>query len=175
MKILGIDPGTATSGYGVIDVNDGIYSVICWGLIETSKEEESAKRLEKIFKELNKIIKDNKPDEIAIESLFFARNAKTAIRVGQAQGVMLLSAARSKLKILEYPPGLIKKTVAGFGRAEKPEIQKAVRKFLGKGIRSKIKKRTHFDNAADALAVAICHYIKTNPPSHKALEDEGGD
>ena len=153
MRILGIDPGTATSGYGIIDVENDLYSVIAWGLIETSKDQESANRLKKIFQELNQIIKDHLPDQIAIESLFFARNAKTAIRVGQAQGVMLLSAARSKVKIFEYPPGLIKKTVTGSGRAEKEEIQKAVRKYLGNGIRSRAKKRTHFDNAADALAV----------------------
>src|SRR3989344_7190961 len=99
MRILGIDPGTATSGYGIIDVENDLYSVIAWGLIETSKDQESANRLKKIFQELNQIIKDHLPDQIAIESLFFARNAKTAIRVGQAQGVMLLSAARSKVKI----------------------------------------------------------------------------
>jgi crossover junction endodeoxyribonuclease RuvC len=94
---------------------------------------------------------------MAIEKIFFARNAKTAIRVGQALGVMLLSAEQMKTEIAEYAPGRIKKVVTGDGRADKKVIQKFVRKALGAKVRSKKGKKTHFDNAADGLAVALCH------------------
>ncbi len=107
------------------------------------------------------VVKKLKPDVVAIEKLFFATNAKTAMRVGQAQGVMLLCAAQNKAKVFEYAPGTIKKQVAGNGRADKKDVQKSVRKILGNGIRSKPKKRTHFDNEADALAVAVCHVYHT--------------
>lgn len=160
MRILGIDPGTATSGYGVIDVNKGIIGVVGWGLIETDKEGSTANRLEAIYEKTGEIIKNYTPDVFAIEKIFFATNAKTAIAVGQAQGVMMLSASKAKVKVAEYAPGTIKKMVAGDGRAKKKDIQKAVRRILGNKVRSKNKKRTHFDNAADALAVALCHYYK---------------
>lgn len=158
MLILGIDPGTATTGYGLIKVSpEDNYEVIEWGLIETDKNGSPGKRLKKIYKQLEEIFSKHSPDVMAIERLFFARNAKTAIRVGQAQGVMLHCAASYKTKTVEYAPGTIKKTVAGNGRAGKKQMQKFVRKFLGPGVRSKPGKKTHFDNAADALAVAICH------------------
>jgi len=165
MRILGIDPGTATSGYGVIDVNKGITDVVGWGLIETDKEGSTANRLEAIYKKTGEIIKNYTPDVFVIEKIFFATNAKTAIAVGQAQGVMMLSASKAKIKVAEYAPGTIKKMVAGDGRAKKKDVQKAVRRILGNKVRSKNKKKTHFDNAADALAVALCHYYKTNPTS----------
>lgn len=158
MLILGIDPGTATTGYGLIKVNSkDDYEVIEWGLIETDKNGTPGIRLSKIFDQLSDIFKKHSPDVMAIEKLFFARNAKTAIRVGQAQGVMLHCAAHYKTETAEYAPGTIKKVVAGNGRAGKKQIQKFIRKMLGAGVRSKPGKKTHFDNAADALAVAICH------------------
>ena len=136
MLILGIDPGTATTGFGIVEVKKGKFSALDFGLIETDKNGSPAKRLKKIF---------------------FATNAKTAMRVGQAQGVMLFSAAQAKLEVVEYAPGTIKKVVAGDGRADKKMIQKALRKILGAGVRSRKRKKTHFDNEADALAVALCH------------------
>lgn len=160
MKILGIDPGTATTGYGIITSNGKVQEVICWGLIETDKWSLSEKRLEKIYQETIKLLKVHSPDVFAIEKIFFATNAKTAIAVGQAQGVMLLAAAKSKLPVVEYAPGTIKKFIAGNGRASKKEVQVSVRKILGNQVKSKAKKRTHFDNAADALAVALCHALK---------------
>jgi len=165
MRILGIDPGTATSGYGVVDVNKGITEVVGWGLIETDKDGSTANRLEAIYKNTGEIIKNYTPDVFVIEKIFFAANAKTAIAVGQAQGVMMLTASRAKIKVVEYAPGTIKKMVAGDGRAKKKDIQKAVRRILGNKVRSEANKKTHFDNAADALAVALCHYYKTNPTS----------
>lgn len=158
MLILGIDPGTATTGYGLIKViSKDEYEVVKWGLIETDKNGSPGKRLGKIYKKLASIFDEHSPDVMAIEKLFFARNAKTAIRVGQAQGVMLHCAASYKTQAVEYAPGTIKKLVTGNGRAGKKQVQKFVRKVLGAGVRSKPGKKTHFDNAADALAVAICH------------------
>jgi crossover junction endodeoxyribonuclease RuvC len=168
MLILGIDPGTATTGYGVLKIQkDGKYKAIEWGLIETNKNGSPGKRLLNIYKDLNTIFKKHSPDIMAIEKLFFARNAKTAIRVGQAQGVMLHCAANHHTKTVEYAPGTIKKIVAGNGRAGKKDIQKHVRKVLGAAVRSKPGKKTHFDNAADALAVAICHAYTVNGKKNK--------
>ena len=167
MLILGIDPGTATTGYGIIKVTNGSYEVVVFGLIETEKNGEPSIRLRKIYLQLNRIIKEQNPDVLAIEKIFFATNAKTAIRVGQAQGVMLLSAAKNKTKVFEYAPGTIKKVITGNGRADKKEVQQSLRKVLGAKVRSKKGKKTHFDNSADALAVALCHAETINNGSKK--------
>jgi len=165
MIILGIDPGTATTGYGLVDCDgNGKTKVINWGLIETDKNGFKENRLEIIYKETLSIIKKYTPDLFVMEKVFFATNAKTAIAVGQAQGVMLLAASKQRIKVVEYAPGTIKKVIAGNGRAKKKEIQIAVRKILGSKVKSEAKRKTHFDNAADALAVALCHavYVKVN-------------
>ncbi len=161
MLILGIDPGTATTGYGVIKVNSSSYEVLDWGLIKTDKDGEPERRLESIYQQMIAILSEFNPDVMAIEKLFFATNAKTAMRVGEAQGVMLFAAARSKTSVVEYAPGTIKKVVAGNGKADKKQVQKSVRKYLGAKVRSRKRKKTHFDNSADALAVAICHAQST--------------
>lgn len=157
MRILGIDPGTATTGYGLIIAKPNKYEVLDWGLIETDKNGSVEKRLGVIYKKMVKLIKGSTPDVIAIEKVFFATNAKTAIQVGQAQGAILVAASRYNAKVVEYAPGTIKKMVSGNGRADKKQVQKSVRKYLGAKVRSKKRKKTHFDNEADALAVAICH------------------
>ena len=157
MLILGIDPGTATTGYGIIRASSNLFEVLEFGLITTDKNGSPGKRLENIYLEMTRILKKFSPDVMAIEKLFFAANAKTAMRVGQAQGVMIFAAAKYKIEVAEYAPGTIKKEVAGNGRADKKMIQKAIRKVLGAKVRSAAKKKTHFDNAADALAVALCH------------------
>ena len=160
MLILGIDPGIATTGYGVIKVSKNEYELLDFGLIETEKLGKPEDRLNDIYKQLFSILREFRPDIMAIEKLFFATNAKTAMRVGQAHGVMLYTASKSKTEVVEYAPGTIKKVIADDGRADKKKVQKAVRKHLGAGARSRKKKRTHFDNSADALAVAVCHAIK---------------
>lgn len=160
MLILGIDPGTATTGYGLLTTDGKRTKVNAWGLIETAKNGQTEKRLESIYEQTLKLLKEYKPDVFCIEKIFFAANAKTAIAVGQAQGVMLLAASKCKINVAEYAPGKIKKTVAGNGRAKKKDIQKAVRKILGNHIKSKAHKKTHFDNAADGLAVALTHAMK---------------
>ncbi len=160
MLILGIDPGTATTGYGIIKVKGKEYELLDFGLIETENNGIPGDRLKDIYNQLASILKQFNPDIMAIERLFFATNAKTAMRVGQAHGVMLLAASRSKTEVVEYAPGTIKKVIAGDGRADKKLIQKSVRKYLGARVRSKKKQKTHFDNEADALAVALCHAIE---------------
>lgn len=163
MLILGIDPGTATTGYGLVEASGtGVTKVIKWGLIETDKNGFKEERLEVIYRATLSIIKDNAPDLFVMEKIFFATNAKTAIAVGQAQGVMLLAASKAKVKVVEYAPGTIKKMVAGDGKAKKKDLQKAVRRILGNRVKSGAHKKTHFDNAADALAVALCHALQLN-------------
>ena len=159
MLILGIDPGTATTGYGLIESNRGLMQVVNFGLIETDKEASVGKRLENIYKQISFLLKHYSPGVMAVEKLFFATNAKTAMAVGQAQGVMYYAASRCNIKVVEYAPGTIKKIVAGDGRADKKMIQKSLRKIFGAKIRSRVRKKTHFDNAADALAVAVCHVM----------------
>ena len=160
MLIFGVDPGTATTGWGLLNVTKNKPDVVGWGLIETDKNGKKENRLEKIYKETLSLLKIYTPDIFVMEKIFFATNAKTAIAVGQAQGVMLLAAARSKLSVVEYAPGTVKKTITGDGRAKKKDIQKAVRKILGNHIKSKAHKKTHFDNVADALAIALTHAMK---------------
>lgn len=157
--ILGLDPGTATTGFGLIYKNSKGFDVLDWGLIETDKNGNKEKRLERIYKETLQLFKKHSPDVMAIERIFFAANAKTAIAVGQAQGVMLLAAAKSRVKVVEYAPGSVKKVVSGNGRSDKKMMQKALRRVLGAKVRSAKHKKTHFDNAADALAVALTHAL----------------
>jgi len=157
MIVLGVDPGTATTGYSLLEVNGKGLVPIEFSLIETKKNLEQAERLSIIYEQILKIIKLGKPDVMAIEKIFFAANAKTAIAVGQAQGVMFLAAQKLALPVVEYAPGTIKKVVSGDGRANKKKMQQSLRKIFGASIRSKARKKTHFDNAADALAVAYCH------------------
>ncbi|MFH1971662.1 MAG: crossover junction endodeoxyribonuclease RuvC [Patescibacteria group bacterium] len=157
MLILGIDPGTATTGYGLISASNKGFEALDFGLIETDKEGDFGKRLIKIHKQLNDILKKLNPDVIAMEKLFFATNVKTATNVGRAMGVIILTCAKRKIEVIEYAPGTIKKQITGNGRADKKDIQKSLRKIFGAKIRSRVHKKTHFDNSADALAVALCH------------------
>lgn len=156
MLILGIDPGTATTGYGLIKLSkSGKHSLLHWGLIETENNGDSARRLNEIYKETLKLMREHSPDVMAIERIFFFSNAKTVISVGQAQGVFLLAAARHKVPVFEYAPGQVKLTVAGNGRADKKLMKKTIKKLFG--VKAPKKGKTHFDNVADAIAVAVCH------------------
>ncbi len=160
MLILGIDPGTATTGFGLVRLNGNGNKVVSWGLIETDKKLLKEKRLDFIFEEITLLIEKHKPDVFVFEKIFFSNNAKTAIAVGQAQGVMLLAACKTKTKVEEYAPGTIKKMITGNGRANKKEVQASIRKILGSRVTSEKHKKTHFDNAADALAIALTHAFK---------------
>jgi len=154
MIILGIDPGTATTGYGIIKTASKKVSLVDFGCVKTAAGEEMPKRLLKLRKELKKLIKEFEPRIMVIERLFFNTNAKTAMTVGQARGVVMLVGAEHKLPVLEYTALQAKKELTGYGRADKVEVEKAVKRCLN--IRRKIKP----DDAADALAIAICHVKK---------------
>ncbi len=154
MIILGVDPGTATTGYGVVKIVKKKISLVEFGVIKTAAGEEMPKRLLKIRKELKRVVREFKPGAMVIERLFFNTNTKTAMTVGQARGVVMLVGAEAKLPVLEYTALQAKKELTGYGRADKKEVEKAVKRCLN--IRRKIKP----DDAADALAIAICHVKK---------------
>lgn len=158
MKILGIDPGTATTGYGVIEQLNGKPELLRFGLIETDKNYRAEIRLCLIFDQMKTLIKENSPDVITMESVFFFSNAKTIVSVSQAQGVIKLAAAKTKTPILEFTPLQIKKVVSGNGWAKKNDMKKAVRKLVK--VRQPRHKKTHFDNVTDAIACALC-YLKS--------------
>ena len=152
MRILGIDPGLATVGWGVIDVERGKPNVVSYGVILTPKDKKLPERLSIIEEDLKAIISKYKPDEIALEELFFNTNITTGINVAQARGVILLTAVKACVgKLFEYTPLQIKQALTGYGRAEKRQIQEMTKTFLGL---SKVPKP---DDAADALAVALTH------------------
>jgi crossover junction endodeoxyribonuclease RuvC len=172
MIILGIDPGTATTGYGLIRVPDDILSrkyeygveLIDYGNISTSKDKTMPDRLLQIHHELNDLIEKHRPEMIVIEMLFFGANTKTAISVGQARGVIMLSAAKYSLPIHEYTGLQVKLMVAGSGRSDKKQVHEAVRKWLGENGHKRqalvAPKGGHLDDATDAVAIALTHVLK---------------
>ena len=151
MLTLGIDPGTATTGFGLVTERKQQAKFVDCGTIKTSSKESSQSRLRIIYSETKNLIKTFKPDCLAIEKLFFGKNSRTAMQVGQARGIILLAAAEGKVRIAEYTPLEVKMALTGYGRAEKRQIQKMVQTLLGLGFLPKP------DDAADALAIAICH------------------
>jgi len=150
MVILGIDPGTATTGFGVIRKIKRDLKCLDYGLIKTSPKSSTPERLDKLYTELTKLIRKHKPDILGVENIYFFKNLKTALPVSQAKGVILLAAARAKVPIYEFTPLQVKMTVTGYGRAEKKQIQKMIGHLLG------LKELPKPDDAADALGVAIC-------------------
>ncbi|MCL4530314.1 MAG: crossover junction endodeoxyribonuclease RuvC [Chloroflexi bacterium] len=149
---LGIDPGTATTGYGFVRIaRDGSLDAVKFGVITTPKESTASARLEMLYSQLNDLLKQNHPDTAAVEKLFFQRNITTAIAVGQARGVVLLSLQQAGLEVFEYTPNEVKQAVAGYGSADKRQVQEMVRTLL---LLPEIPKP---DDAADALAIAITH------------------
>lgn len=156
MRILGIDPGTAIVGFSILDFENNRFKVIDYGCIYTDKEMLMEDRLCKIYSELSEIIKKYEPDEMAIEELFYFKNNKTVISVGQARGVIVLCGRQNNLKINNYTPLQVKIGITGYGKAEKKQIQLMVQRILGL---SEIPKP---DDAADALAIAITHINSAN-------------
>jgi crossover junction endodeoxyribonuclease RuvC len=150
--ILGIDPGTAITGWGIIK-DDGKKDVemVAYGSIETSKNKSDVDRLKETANDLKAIIKEYQPDEMAIEELFFFKNLKTAIKVAQSRGVLMFVTVDQKISVAEYTPLQIKQALTGYGRADKRQMQIMVQSIL------KLKDIPKPDDAADALAVAICH------------------
>lgn len=152
MRTLGIDVGTAITGWSIVEkLPGGKYMTYGYGVIRTDKNLSAAERLVIIFNELNEIITTFKPSDMAIEELFYFKNSKTVITVGQARGVMLLAGKLNNLHITGYTPLQVKQAVTGYGRAEKEQIQKMVKLIL------KLDHIPKPDDAADALAIAICH------------------
>lgn len=151
MIILGVDPGTAITGYGLVQSDGDTLQLIAYGAITTPSDWKMPQRLQHIYAELAALIRTHQPTDAVIEKLFFSKNVRTALSVGQARGVALLAAAQAGLAIHEYTPLEIKQAVVGYGRAEKTQIQQMVRMLL------QLDFIPQPDDAADALAVAICH------------------
>ncbi|MFM1572059.1 crossover junction endodeoxyribonuclease RuvC [Helcococcus ovis] len=151
MIILGIDPGIAIVGYGIIKKDGNTISMLEYGSIQTDANIKTQDRLEIIFNELNAIIKQYKPTEVVYEKLFHEKNTKTFINVSQARGVEILAAKVNNLEIYEYTPLQIKTALTGYGRAVKKQVQESVKRILN------LKDIPKPDDAADALAIAICH------------------
>ncbi|NMB34880.1 MAG: crossover junction endodeoxyribonuclease RuvC [Firmicutes bacterium] len=152
MRILGIDPGLAMVGYGLVEENEGsTFKKIDYGHISTPKGLELPRRLGIIFNSVQQLIARFSPDELALEKLFFCKNVKTALQVGEARGAIITAAVLNETPVFEYTPLQVKQAVAGYGRAEKKQVQQMVSLLL------KLSKIPRPDDAADALAVALCH------------------
>jgi crossover junction endodeoxyribonuclease RuvC len=149
--VLGVDPGTAILGYGVVAVEGDELSAIEYGVLTTPSSLPLTTRLLSLFDGLSAVIDRTSPSEAAVEQLFFARNVQSALAVGQARGVVLLTAARGSIPVSEYTPLQVKQAVAGYGRATKEQVQQMVRVML------RLQEIPQPDDAADALAIAICH------------------
>jgi len=151
MRVLGIDPGTAITGYGVVGEVQGELQPLAFGVIKTPADQPLPRRLQLIYRAISDLAEEWKPTAAAVEELFFSRNVRTAMSVGQARGVALLALADAGLDVAEYTPLAIKQAVTGYGNADKAQIQEMVRLLL------RLEKVPRPDDAADALAVAICH------------------
>ncbi|MFV0518279.1 MAG: crossover junction endodeoxyribonuclease RuvC [Aminipila sp.] len=156
MRILGIDPGYAILGYGIVEMKGNKFQVCGYGAITTEASMEMTDRLKCIYNSLTEIIAEYEPDVASIEELFFNTNTKTAIMVGQARGVAILACANSGMEIDEYTPLQIKQAIVGYGRAEKKQVQNMVKTILN------LKEVPKPDDTADALAAAICHGHSAN-------------
>jgi crossover junction endodeoxyribonuclease RuvC len=152
MRVLGIDPGSETLGWGVVEGSGLKYSLVDFGTVKSSPREQFSKRLLKVYRGVEEVVDKYSPDVLAVEDTFYAVNVGVALKLGQVRGTMLLLAEQRGLDIAEYSPRLIKQTVVGYGAAEKHQVQEMVRVLL----RMKTIPTPH--DAADALAIAICHF-----------------
>ena len=151
MRIIGIDPGIAIVGFGIVDYIAGKVKPVQYGSIETPAHTDPGLRLQMVYDSLVGLIEKYKPEHMAVEKLFFNRNVTTAFTVGQARGVMILAGVQKQLVIGEYTPLQVKQAIVGYGKAEKRQVQEMVRMFLN------LREVPKPDDVADALAVAICH------------------
>ena len=151
MVVLGVDPGVATTGYGVIRQDYDCIRPVVYGVIQTPASQSLPHRLQQLYRELSQLISSYCPTEAAVEELFFAKNASTALTVGHARGTILLALEDRQLPTYEYTPLQVKQAITGYGRAAKEQVQEMVRLLLG------LPEIPRPDDAADALAIAICH------------------
>lgn len=151
MIILGMDPGLATSGYGIVDYTGNKFEIIDYGAVITESKEDFPKRLKYIYETYTSLIEKYKPQAVAVEELFFNKNVKTAMAVAQARGVHLLAVENKNIDLYEYTPLQIKQGIVGYGRAEKRQVQEMVKIILN------LKEIPKPNDAADGLAAAICH------------------
>lgn len=151
LRVLGVDPGTATTGWAVLEENKGKINPIAYGHISTSSKNSVSDRLKEVADDLAEIIEKYKPREAAVEDIFFFKNQKTAVKVSQSRGAILLTLENKKVKIFSYTPLQVKQALTGYGRAEKKQIQIMVKNIL------KLKSIPKPDDTADAIAIALCH------------------
>ena len=152
MRVLGIDPGSETTGWGVVDGEARGYRAVEFGTVKASPRERFATRILKISDGVEELLARFRPDVCVVEEMFFATNVKTALKLGQVRGVILVAAERARIEIAEYAPRLVKQTVVGYGAAEKHQVQEMVRVLLS------LKEIPQPHDASDALALAICHF-----------------
>ena len=152
MRVLGIDPGSLKSCYGLVDEQQGQLTVVDYGVIRTVPDTPLAQRLLLISARLQELIARHAPDEVAVEDVFVAKNAQSSLKLGQARGAILLTVAQAGLPVAEYTPLEVKQSAVGYGRADKEQVQQMVKVLL------RLKEIPTPDDAADALAIAICHH-----------------
>jgi len=151
MIILGIDPGYATTGFGIIKAERNTYTLLQYGTITTPKEMAFPARLNMLYEDMRELIEVGKPDVVAVEELFWGHNITTGIGVSHGRGVILLAAEKSNVPIYEYTPMQVKLAVVGYGKAQKHQVMDMTRRLL------RMEKMPHPDDAADAIAIALCH------------------
>ncbi len=156
MRVLGIDPGTRAMGFGILESVEGSAAVLEFGCLKMSSKEALQFRLQKIYAEINKLVVKYKPDQVAIEDLFYAKNPKVAIKLGHARGVAIVAAVNLGVPTFEYAPREVKQAVTGNGAASKEQIQRMLQQILN------LKDLSGSFDASDALAVALCHLNRVN-------------
>jgi crossover junction endodeoxyribonuclease RuvC len=157
MRVLGIDPGSETLGWGVVEGRSNRYSPVAYGTVRSRSADAFSKRLLNVYECVDEIMAEHSPDVLAVEDTFYAVNVSVALKLGQVRGLMLLLAEQRGLEIAEYAPRLIKQTIVGYGNAEKQQVQEMVRRLLG------LREAPKPLDASDALAVAICHFHHAGP------------
>ncbi|MDO5124031.1 MAG: crossover junction endodeoxyribonuclease RuvC [Eubacteriales bacterium] len=168
MVVLGIDPGYAIVGYGIVGHEGASYKALGSGAILTDADTPFEDRLKTIYEAMNEIIEKVKPQAISIESLYFQNNQKTAIKVAEARGVILLCARMAEIPVFEYTPLQVKTAVTGYGKAKKPQVMEMTKRLL------KLQKMPRFDDTCDALAVAICHIHANGTGARRLLSRQIG-
>ena len=166
MRIMGIDPGVATIGFGVVDAERSRYSLVQCGVITTPAHTALSERLDQIYQDVKQLLEMYRPDAVSIEELFFNTNITTGIAVAHGRGVILLACQQEGVQIFEYTPLQVKQSVVGYGRAEKKQVMEMVRRLCG------LKSAPKPDDAADAVALALCHARSTTSLLYRSEREE---